>query len=152
MATLALGIGANAAIFSALDALLIRPLPYADPGTLVTVSQTDPRTGTVAVAPGNFADWRERTKSFAGLAAWQLGWRMLLEGDQPRRVGACIASGNLFDILAVPAAHGRAFGGSTEGPRQAVLGYALWRDQFGAILPSSVVRSASTTSSCVSAE
>ena len=129
--TLALGIGANTTIFSVLDALLIQPLPYADPGRLVTVSQTDPRTGTGAVAPGNFADWRERTRSFTGLSAWQLGWRLLLEGDKPRRVGTCVASGNLFDVLGVPAAIGRTFGAPGEGPREAVLGHALWRDQFG---------------------
>ncbi len=129
--TLALGIGANTTIFSALDALLIEPLPYADPGRLVTVAQTDPRTGTSAVAPGNFADWRERTRSYAGLAAWQVGWRLLLEGDKPRRVGTCVASGNLFDVLGVPAAIGKTFGPPTEGLREAVLGHALWRDRFG---------------------
>ncbi len=129
--TLALGIGANTTIFSALHALLIEPLPYADPAGLVTVGQTDPRTGTSAVAPGNFADWRERARSFTGLAAWRLVWRMALEGDRPRRVGACIASGNFFDLLGVAAAHGGTFTSSTDGPREAVLSYALWRDQYG---------------------
>jgi predicted permease len=130
--TLALGIGANATIFSALDALLVEPLPYPDPRTLVTVSQTDPRTGTSAVAPGNFADWRERSTSFAQLAAWELVARSLVLVDAPRRVGACIASGNLFDLLGVPPALGQTFSRSaTEGPREAVLGYALWRERFG---------------------
>ena len=129
--TLALGIGANATIFSALDALLLEPLPYPDPETLVTVAQTDARTGTSAVAPGTFADWRERSASFAHLAAWELVARTLVEGDRPRRVGACIASGNLFDLLGVAPALGQAFGSSTEGPREAVLGYALWRNRFG---------------------
>jgi putative ABC transport system permease protein len=129
--TLALGIGANATIFSALDALLIEPLPFPDPDALVTVAQTDARTGTTAVAPGTFADWRERSTSFAHLAAWELVGRTLVEGDRPRRVGACIASGNLFDLLGVAPALGQAFGPATEGPREAVLGYALWRDRFG---------------------
>jgi putative ABC transport system permease protein len=129
--TLALGIGANATVFSALDALLVEPLPYPDPGTLVAVSQTDPRTGTVAVAPGSFADWRERSSSFSYLAAWELVGRSLVLGDKPRRVGACISSGNLFDLLGVPPALGETFhAAASEGPREVVLGYALWRDRF----------------------
>jgi len=129
--TLALGIGANATMFSALDALLIQPLPYKDPATLVRVEQTDPRTQSNAVAPGNFADWRERTRSFAGLAAWEVTARTILEGEKPRRVGACIASGNLFDVLGVAAAHGRTFGTGSEGLREVVLSDTLWQSQFG---------------------
>jgi predicted permease len=129
--TLALGIGANATVFCALDALLVEPLPYPDPGTLVVVSQTDPRNGSGAVAPGNFADWRERSSSFSHLAAWELVGRSLVLGDKPRRVGACIASGNLFGLLGVPPLLGETFSaGASDGPREAVLGYALWRDRF----------------------
>src|SRR5262245_41982569 len=101
--TLALGIGANATMFSALDALLLRPLPFAEPASLVRVTQTEPRTQSSAVAPGNFADWRERARSFTGLAAWEVVARTILEGETPRRVGVCIATRNLFDVLGVPA-------------------------------------------------
>ena len=97
----------------------------------MTVAQTDARTGTTAVAPGTFADWRERSTSFAHLAAWELVARALVEGEKTRRVGVCIASGNFFDLLGVPPALGHTFGTDAEGPREVVLGHALWRDRFG---------------------
>ena len=70
--TLALGIGGNAAVLSALEALLLRPLPYPDPGGLVLVHQTDPAQPRRPVAPANFLDWRERARSFEGLAAYEM--------------------------------------------------------------------------------
>ena len=130
--TLALGIGGNAAVLTALEALLLRPLPFPDPDRLVLVQQTDPDNRPRAVAPANFADWRERARSFEGLAAFEVVGRTLLEGEAPLRLSAGIVSASFFDVLGVPAALGRTFGATSEGPREAVLGDPLWRERFGA--------------------
>ena len=130
--TLALGIGGSAAVLTALDALLLRPLPYADPDRLVLVHQTDAQQPHRAVAPANFLDWRERAGSFAGLAAYEVVGRTLVASDAAHRLDVGIVSSSFFDVLGVPAAHGRTFGPAREGPREIVLGDALWRERFGA--------------------
>jgi hypothetical protein len=69
--TLAIGIGANTAIFSAVDGVLLKPLPFANPDRIVTLWQTDPANGITrgAVAPANFLDWRERSHAFDAMAS-----------------------------------------------------------------------------------
>jgi len=129
--TLALGIGGNAAVLTALEALLLRPLPYPDPQRLVLVQQTDPRIGDRPVAPANFLDWRERARSFEGLAAFEVVGRTLLGRETPERLAAGVVSGNFFDLLGVAPTRGRTFGISNDGPREGVLGHALWLAQFG---------------------
>ena len=130
--TLALGIGGNAAVLSALEALLLRPLPYPDPERLVLVHQTDPRQPRRAVAPANFLDWRAGARSFAGLAAYEVVGRTLLARESALRLDTGIVSGSFFDVLGTRAALGRTFGPGLDGPREAVLGHALWRDHFAA--------------------
>jgi len=130
--TLALGIGGNAAVLSALEALLLRPLPYPDAERLVLVHQTDPRQPRRAVAPANFLDWRERARSFESLAAYEVLGRTLVTRESARRLDTGIVSGSFFDVLGVRALLGRTFGPATDGPREAVLGHALWQEQFGA--------------------
>ena len=130
--TLALGIGGNAAVLSALEALLLRPLPYPDPERLVLVHQTDPRQPRRAVAPANFLDWRAGTRSFAGLAAYEVVGRTLLARGSAVRLDTGIVSGSFFDVLGTRAALGRTFGPAQDGPREVVLGHALWQGQFGA--------------------
>src|ERR1700730_6940264 len=78
--TLALGIGANTAIFSVVNAVVLRPLPYADPGRLVMIYETMPGGDHRSVAPGNFADWRAQNSTFADLAATFYG-NFNLTGD-----------------------------------------------------------------------
>jgi predicted permease len=129
--TLALGIGGNAAVLSALEALLLRPLPYPDPDRLVLVHQTDPRQPRRAVAPANFLDWRERARSFEALAAYEVVGRTLLARESAQRLDTGIVSSSFFDVLGTRAALGRSFGPATEGPREAVLGHALWHERFG---------------------
>ena len=129
--TLALGIGGNAAVLSALEALLLRPLPYPDPDRLVLVHQTDQNQPRRPVAPANFVDWRARSRSFEGLAAYEVVARLLVTRESARRLDVAIVSGNLFDVLGTPAARGRGFGGAAEGPREVMLGHALWQLQFG---------------------
>jgi putative ABC transport system permease protein len=129
--TLALGIGGNAAVLTALEALLLRPLPYPEPERLVLVRQTDERILERPVSPANFLDWRERTRSFEGLAAYEVVARTLLGRETPLRVAVGVVSGNFLALLGVPPAHGRGFGPSDEGAREAVLTDTLWRSQFG---------------------
>jgi putative ABC transport system permease protein len=129
--TLALGIGGNAAVLSALEALLLRPLPYPDPEQLVLVHQTDPRQPRRAVAPANFLDWRERARSFEGLAAYEVVGRTLGAGESARRLDTGIVSGSFFDVLGTRAALGRGFAPATQGPREVVLGHVLWQERFG---------------------
>jgi putative ABC transport system permease protein len=130
--TLALGIGGNAAVLSALEALLLRPLPYPDADRLVLVYQTDKGQPRRPVAPANFADWRERSRSFAGLAAYEVTSRLLVRPAGTERVDVAIVSGRFLDVLGIRPALGRGFGESPAGPREVVLGDALFRARFGA--------------------
>ena len=68
---LALGIGANTAIFSVINGVLLQPLPYRDPDRLMRLSETSPDFGTMSVACPNFVDWKDQNRSFAGLAAFR---------------------------------------------------------------------------------
>ena len=129
--TLALGIGGNAAVLSALEALLLRPLPYPDPDRLVLVHQTDAAQPRRPVAPANFLDWRERARSFDELAAYEVVGRLLVTRDAAQRLDVAIVSGRFLDLLGTRAAVGRTFGADAPGPREVVLGHALWQSQFG---------------------
>jgi len=130
--TLALGMGANTAIFSVVDALLVRPLPFPEPHRLVALSETVPGDRGRPVAPANFLDWRDASRSFSGLAAWQELYRNLVGTGQPARLDAATVSANFFEVLGLGAARGRTFAPDAGGPQEAVLSHALWRDRFGA--------------------
>ncbi len=103
IATLALGIGANTAIFSTVDAILIRALPYADPDRVVMVWEDAREIGFPrnTPAPGNFADWARLNRSFAGVAATR-GSSMNLTGDGvPEQVVGRAVTANFFPVLGV---------------------------------------------------
>src|SRR6266513_6453824 len=85
LVTLALGIGANTAIFSVLNAVVLRPLPYAEPEQLVTVWETGPGNDKRSVAPANFVDWRDQNTSFTSLAATFYGNFNLTSDGEPER-------------------------------------------------------------------
>ena len=129
--TLALGIGGNAAVLSALEALLLRPLPYPEPGGLVLVHQTDPAQPRRPVAPANFLDWRERARSFDGLAAYEMVGRLLVGRESAQRLDVAIVSGNFFDVFRTHASQGATFGAQAPGPREILLAHALWQSRFG---------------------
>ena len=132
--TLALGIGANALVFSVVRAVLLKPLPFPEPSQLVAVWETQPGVATRGVAPANFLDWRG-ARSFDGLAAWNLR-RRSLGGDDPQRIAVATASSNFFSVLRVDPLLGRTFS-STVAPgatRQIVLRQDLWERRFGADL------------------
>jgi putative ABC transport system permease protein len=132
--TLALGIGANAAIFSVVDAVLLRPLPFAQPSSLVHLwetfqSKVDNRSE--ASFP-DYLDWRARNKAFSDIAGYQ-GSGFLLGGAQPMTVGAGKTTANFFDVLGVRAMIGRTFAPGEDAPgaaRVAVLTYGFWQQQF----------------------
>jgi putative ABC transport system permease protein len=133
---LALGIGANAAIFSVLDAVLLRPLPYAEPDRLIRVYEMrgdEGKTGSVSVP--NYLDWRAQNSGFQGLAAWREGNRNLEGEGGAERVRSVEVTPNLFAILGVPPLRGRAFVPGQDEPGKgqvAVIGEGLWRRRFGA--------------------
>jgi putative ABC transport system permease protein len=134
--TMAIGIGANTAIFSVVNAVLLRPLPFHHPEALVVVSQVDRQTrqGFGDATPANFLDWRARNRSFTGMAALRDESYVLSTGDRPERVGGAMVNANFFDVIGVAPAIGRSFEARDEGPgaaRVAVLGDGLWRRRFG---------------------
>jgi putative ABC transport system permease protein len=136
IATIAIGVGANAAIFSVVNATLLRPLPYPRAGELVLVSGSNRQTGqsTGDATPANFLDWRARNHSFTGMAAFREASVTLTAGDHPERRRAAIVNANFFDVLGITAALGRTFRPEDEvhgAPRTSVISDALWRERFG---------------------
>jgi putative ABC transport system permease protein len=135
--TLALGIGANTAIFSVVNAVILRPLPYESPEQLVRVGGANLRTGRAmgSFSPQDFYDWRERNTVFEQVAAYD-GWSPGLTGTgEPERIEAARVSASFFSILRVRPELGRAFLPGEDQPGNnmvAVLGHSLWQRRFGA--------------------
>ena len=135
--TLAIGIGANTAIFSVLESQLWRPLPFPESERLMdvyTVLRENPRSWDV-VSEGVFRAWREQSRSFTSLAGYlDPGSRNLRANGASDRVLVMAAMPQLFDTLQIPIACGRAFVPADEQPGQdhvAILADSVWRDQFG---------------------
>jgi putative ABC transport system permease protein len=136
---LALGVGANTVIFSAFDAVMLRPLPYNDPDRIVTVWDSFPKLGVskVGVAYANFADLKARSHSFDPLALYTAGTTTgfnLTGLAGPERVQGARATADFFRALGVAPLHGRALTPEDEEAGRnhvAVLGYDLWRRDYG---------------------
>jgi putative ABC transport system permease protein len=134
--TLGVGMGAATTMFAVARAVLLRPLPYADPTHLVQITETNPLknwTG-VSAAPANFADWRKSSASFSGMAAYIGNDVFLASEGEPQRLKAMYVTGDLFDVLGVSARLGRTLREEEtyEGKeRVAVLSHGLWQSQFG---------------------
>ena len=134
--TLALGIGANTAIFSAVNAVLLRPLPYRDSRQLVTIEHLYPSLDLEApVSVPGFLDYKRKSRSFVSMAV-QTGWQANLTGiDEPVRLQGQRVTGEFFTTLQVPALLGRTLQPGEDNPgreRVAVLSYEAWRRIFGA--------------------
>src|SRR5690349_12422698 len=133
--TLALGIGANTAIFTVVNSLLLTPLPYRNPDRLAILweSQSANPRGTNVVSPANYLDWKDRATSFSGLAA--LTWsNITFTGELPELVQGRAVTPNFFDLLGVAAERGRVFTADEArpgGPRVILLSDGLWRRRFG---------------------
>ena len=136
LATLALGIGANTAIFTVVNALILRPLPLADPGKLVSISSYDPAVGLSggAFSLAAYETLRDRNHTFAGIAAMCFDSFTLTGGAQPERVAAARVSPNFLDVLGSRPVLGRGFRpeeGESGGAPVALISYALWQRRFG---------------------
>jgi len=137
--TLALGIGANTTIFSAIDAVLLNPLPYKDPERLMVVWETNKQLGPEMwdrneAAIGNFLDWRSHNQSFEQLGAL-FDTDMILTGvGDPQRIKSNVVTTNFFQVLGVQPMLGRSFLPEAERPGSpftAIISHELWQRQFG---------------------
>lgn len=136
--SLALGIGANAAIFSVVNAVLLRPLPYPNPERLLVLEDADTRNperrGSVA-AP-DFFDWRARNTTLEGVAAFHYGTFILTGGGEPESLTGVFAAHGFTEVLGVAPLSGRSFTAEEDAPRQrarvALLSYGLWQRRFAA--------------------
>jgi predicted permease len=133
--TLALGIGANSVIFSVVDAVVIRPLPYADPDRVVMIWEDASRIGFPknTPAPANFADWQRMNRSFDDIAATR-GASASLTGDgQPEQVLGRAVTPNFFRVLGVGPQRGRTFteDENRTGAHVVVISYGLWQRRYG---------------------
>src|SRR5262245_15391636 len=135
IATLALGIGANTAIFSTVDAVLIRALPYADPDRIVMIWEDASAIGFPknTPAPGNYGDWARLNRSFTGVAAVR-GSSMSLTGDgTPEQLPGRAVTPNFFDVLGVRPIAGRVFTMDEDraGAKVVVISHGLWQRRDG---------------------
>src|SRR5919199_695829 len=133
---LALGIGANTAIFSVVNSVLLRPLPYPAPEQLVQLWEARPRQNMprVEIAPHEFLAWAEQSQSFKQLAA-SVGAEYNLTGrGEPERVAGTLVTASYFPLLGISPAHGRTFLAEEDQPGKnnvVVLGHELWQSRFG---------------------
>ncbi len=132
--TLALGIGANAAIFSVVNAVLLRPLPYADPDALVRLLTVEGGSRGPNMTPPDFLDLAERSRAFSDVAAYGQGSAALSGEGEPLRLNVARTSASFFRTLGVAPLLGRDFRAEDNQPGSepvAVLGHGLWRQRFG---------------------
>ncbi len=133
--TLALGIAANAAIFSVINAILFRPLPYLDSDRLVLIWTADParniHEGSTSYL--TFTDWRKENQQLSDLAFWRERAGNITGNGEPERVVGALVSANLFSLLGISPEVGRTFTADEERAREAVivLSHRLWQRRFG---------------------
>jgi len=130
---LAFGIGANTAVFSVADFMLIRPLPFHDPGRLVNVLETTPGYSGMELSPGNYRDWKRMNTVASAMGAYTTFSLNLSGGGAPERLEVGLVSGDLFSALGVRPLIGHDFSASDDAagaPGTAMLSYAYWRARF----------------------
>jgi putative ABC transport system permease protein len=137
--TLALGIGANTAIFSVVNGVLLRPLAFPDAGRLVRVwhvppAKSFPGMPTFAVSAANYLDWERQNHVFDGMAIYSFHGFTLTGGDKPEQVAACAASSGFFSTLGVQPVLGRVFTPDEDQPSHSnvvLLSHRFWQEHFG---------------------
>jgi predicted permease len=135
--TLALGIGANTAIFSVIEAVVLRPLPFADPDRLVWLNGKMPQTDEAGVSPADFLDYRDANRSFehmAGISQVVMAGPSNLSGDKPEQVTTNLVSAGFFQTLGVSLLLGRDFRKNDEQVNTSqvvILGNGIWKRDFG---------------------
>jgi len=137
MLTLTLGIGVNTAIFNVIEAVVLRPLPFADPDRLVWINGEMPQTDDAGVSPADFLDYRDANRSFeqmAGISQSVMAGPSNLSGDKPEQVTTNLVSAGFFQTLGVPLLFGHDFEKSDEQVNTSqvvILGNGIWRRDFG---------------------
>ena len=135
--TLALGIGANAALFSVVNGVLLNPLPYPQPEQLVSLHQSKPNFPTGSIPYPNFRDWQKENQTFSGMAIGRSFSANLIGAGEAEQVDGRRVSANLFSVLGVKPALGRDFAPGEDEPGVApvvVISAGLWQRKFGAAL------------------
>lgn len=134
LAALAVGIGANTAIFSVVNAVLLRPLPFPDPDRLIYFMNTSPQGSGPGASPTKFNTWRAQTAVFEDAAAYRFGVVNLTGGDDPEQVPSGQVSVDFFRLFGTPVLQGRTFTAEEDRPNGdhvAVLSYGFWQRRFG---------------------
>jgi len=132
--TLALGIGANTAIFSVVNAVLLNPLPYRNPDRLVALWENVPEHGRWRVSPANFFDWKKQNTVFEDVAAFGQGSSALTGVGEPEQLAGGRVSSGYFAVVGVEPLLGRSFAPEEYEPEKGqvvILGYSLWQRRFG---------------------
>ena len=132
--TLALGIGANTAIFSLVDAVLVRPLPYPHPEQIVAIYDVQPNYGTAPMSYAEFADWRDKVQVFQTVAAQTSGYFVLSGTGTAEQVRVQRVSASYLTLFGVEPFIGRNLRAEEEpvaAPRVAMISYAYWKGHFG---------------------
>lgn len=138
--TLALGVGGNAAVFSLAYDVLLRPLPYASPGRIVTLSEYNLQKGisNSSASAADFCDWKDQNQVFSSVAGFT-EWRFNITGTaEPQNIPGALVTADFFATLGTPALHGRAFRADEDQPGKdnvVVLSERLWSNLFGAAAP-----------------
>jgi putative ABC transport system permease protein len=134
LVALVLGVGANSAIFSVVNAVLLRPLPFKDPGKLISVYGVRKSDNKVPTSPADFVDFREQSSVFEYLAASFVRTTNVISGDVPEALDVASVSADFFNMLGVNAAQGRTFEpeeGTVGKHMVAVLSNGLWQRRYG---------------------
>src|SRR4051794_32721961 len=129
--TLALGIGANTAIFSVINSVMLRPLPYHDAERIVFLWSSSPGMAREPLTPARLVDFRDRATAFASIAGISQIPLNLTGGADPERIPGSSVSSNFFDVLDVRALLGDPFHAGAADDRAVVLSYGLWQRRFG---------------------
>ena len=136
--TLALGIGANTALFSVVNGVLLRPLPYTDPSRLVAIRNTwdgnnDPLTASGSISPAEYFDYLDRLQTFESFGVYAPATVSVTGDGEPEQLPAVVMTASVFPALGVAPALGRVFSESEDVPgvNVVVLGYGLWQRRFG---------------------
>jgi len=132
--TLALGIGANTAIFSLVNGILLRPLPYHEPDRLALLSDKGRAGGRIFIPYPNYSDWRERAQSFEGMAAVRSQIFNLTGIDRPAQLRGRMVNWNFFQLLGVQPQLGRLFVAEEDrsgAARAVLLSHRMWQEKFG---------------------
>jgi predicted permease len=132
--TLALGIGANTAIYSVVDGVLLNPIPFPQPDRIVDLDEKMSLMPKTSVSYLNFLDWQRESRSFEGMAVWRTDDFTLTGSGAPERLRGKMVSANLFSVLGVKPVLGRTFSPGEDqlgAPPVALLGEGLWKRRFG---------------------